>query len=82
MKRLTHNKEKSPNPEKNKENTAMLEGSKQLLLKTCEELAKCSQITIKEYEKYLLEETDWRQLAKIMTKLRSALNNYYAAGGK
>ena len=82
MKKLTYNKQNSSNSEKNKENTDMLEGSKQLLLKTCEELAKCSQTTITEYEKYLMEEIDWRQLAKTMTKLRSALNNYYAAGGK
>ena len=60
----------------------MLEGKRELLFKTCEELAKCSQTVITEYEKYLLEEIDWRQLAKTMTKLRSVLNNYYAAGGK
>ena len=82
MKKQTLNKEKVPESEKSKENIDMLEGSKQLLLKTCEELAKCSQTVITEYEKYLMEEIDWRQLAKTMTKLRSALNNYYAAGGK
>ena len=82
MKKQTLNKEKNPNSKKNKENIDMLEESKQLLLKTCEELAKCSQTSITEYEKYLMEEIDWRQLAKTMTKLRSALNNYYAAGGK
>jgi len=82
MKKQTLNKEKVPNPEKIKENTDMLEGNKQLLFKTCEELAKCSQTAISEYEKYLMEDIDWRQLAKTMTKLRSALNNYHAAGGK
>ena len=60
----------------------MLDGKRELLFKTCEELAKCSQTAITEYEKYLMEDIDWRQLAKTMTKLRSALNNYYAAGGK
>ena len=37
---------------------------------------------IDEYELYLLDETDWRKLAKVMTRLRSTLAQYYAAGGK
>jgi hypothetical protein len=60
----------------------MLEGRKELLLKTCEELAKCSKAAIEDYEKYLLDQSDWKQLAKTMSKLRSAHNNYLAAGGK
>lgn len=60
----------------------MLDGRKELLLKTCEELAKCCKNSVDDYEKYLLDELDWKQLAKTMTKLRSAYTNYLAAGGK
>jgi len=60
----------------------MLDGKKELFFKTSEELAKCAKIAIEDYEKYLLDQSDWKQLAKTMTKLRSAYNNYLAAGGK
>jgi hypothetical protein len=56
--------------------------SKDVLLKASENLAKSSENAIDEYELYLLDETDWRKLAKVMTRLRSTLAQYYAAGGK
>jgi len=53
-----------------------------LLEKTCQRLAENASETIQLYEKYLLDEVTWRDLAKNMTKLRSAISAYYAAGGK
>ena len=55
---------------------------KDILLKASENLAKASEDSIDEYERYLLDETDWRKLAKTMSRLRSSLAQYYAAGGK
>ena len=55
---------------------------KDILLKASENLAKASEESIDEYERYLLDETDWRKLAKTMSRLRSSLAQYYAAGGK
>ena len=55
---------------------------KDILLKASENLAKVSEESIDEYERYLLDETDWRKLAKTMSRLRSSLAQYYAAGGK
>ena len=55
---------------------------KDILLRASENLAKASEESIDIYELYLLDETDWRKLAKTMTRLRSSLAQYYAAGGK
>jgi len=55
----------------------------QTLLEKCsQKLAENASQTIELYEKYLLDEVTWRDLAKNMTKLRSAISAYYAAGGK
>lgn len=53
-----------------------------LLEKTCQTMAETSQQVIELYEKYLLDEATWRDLAKTMTKLRTSVSAYYAAGGK
>jgi hypothetical protein len=53
-----------------------------LLEKTCQKLAENASSTIELYEKYLLDEVTWRDLAKNMTKLRASISAYYAAGGK
>jgi len=53
-----------------------------LLEKTSKKLAENASETIQLYEKYLLDEVTWRDLAKNMTKLRSSISAYYAAGGK
>ena len=53
-----------------------------LLDKCSQHLAESSSETIELYEKYLLDEATWRDLAKNMTKLRAAISAYYAAGGK
>lgn len=53
-----------------------------LLEKNSQRLAETAQQTIDLYEKYLLDEATWRDLAKIMTKLRAAISGYHAAGGK
>ena len=55
---------------------------KDILLKASENLAKASEESIDIYELYLLDESDWRKLAKTMSRLRSSLAQYYAAGGK
>jgi hypothetical protein len=53
-----------------------------LLEKCSQKLAEnCSEV-VELYEKYLLDEATWRDLAKIMTKLRASISAYYAAGGK
>ena len=55
----------------------------QTLLEKCsQKLAENASETVELYEKYLLEQATWRDLAKNMTKLRSAISAYYAAGGK
>jgi len=53
-----------------------------LLEKTSQKLAENAQETIQLYEKYLLDQVTWRDLAKNMTKLRTSISAYYAAGGK
>jgi len=53
-----------------------------LLEKTSKKLAESASKTVELYEKYLLDQVTWRDLAKNMTKLRSAISGYYAAGGK
>jgi hypothetical protein len=53
-----------------------------LLEKTSKKLAESASETVELYEKYLLDQATWRDLAKNMTKLRSAISGYYAAGGK
>jgi thiaminase len=53
-----------------------------LLEKNSQRLAETAQETIELYEKYLLDQITWRDLAKIMTKLRASVSGYYAAGGK
>ena len=55
---------------------------KDVLLRASENLAKASEESIDIYELYLLDESDWRKLAKTMSRLRSSLAQYYAAGGK
>jgi hypothetical protein len=52
------------------------------LEKCSKKLAENASETIELYEKYLLDEATWRDLAKNMTKLRSSISGYYAAGGK
>ena len=55
----------------------------QTLLEKCgQKLAENASETIQLYEKYLLDQATWRDLAKNMTKLRSSISAYYAAGGK
>lgn len=58
------------------------EKSETLFNKACQKLAENATETISLYEKYLLEEATWRDLAKMMTKLRASISAYYAAGGK
>lgn len=53
-----------------------------LLEKTCQRLAENASEVVNAYEEYLLDQKDWRALAKIMTKLRTSISGYYAAGGK
>ena len=53
-----------------------------LLEKNSQRLAETAQQAVELYEKYLLDQATWRDLAKMMTKLRSAISGYYAAGGK
>jgi hypothetical protein len=53
-----------------------------LLEKTSKKLAETASETIELYERYLLDQATWRDLAKNMTKLRSSISAYYAAGGK
>ena len=53
-----------------------------LLEKTSQRLAETASEAVSAYEEYLLDQKDWRSLAKIMTKLRTAISGYYAAGGK
>ena len=53
-----------------------------LLEKNSKKLAEIASTTIELYEEYLLDQATWRDLAKNMTKLRSAISGYYAAGGK
>lgn len=53
-----------------------------LLEKCSQKLAETASDTIELYEKYLLDQVTWRDLAKNMTKLRSAISAFYAAGGK
>ena len=50
--------------------------------KACAKLAENASETINLYEEYLMEKITWRELAKIMTKLRASVSAYYAAGGK
>ena len=53
-----------------------------LFEKNCQKLAENAMETITLYEKYLLDQANWRDLAKMMTKLRASISGYYAAGGK
>ena len=53
-----------------------------LLEKVSQKLAENAQETIELYERYLLDQVTWRDLAKNMTKLRSSISAYYTAGGK
>ena len=79
MKKLTSNKKK-PEPQ---EDLPMAEDKKsELLEKTSQKLAETAAEVLGMYEEYLLDQKDWRTLAKTMTKLRSAISGYYAAGGK
>jgi chemotaxis methyl-accepting protein methylase len=74
MKKLKHSK-KGVNLMENQKSLTLLE-------KTSQRLAETSTETIELYEKYLLDQVTWRDLAKNMTKLRSSISAYYAAGGK
>jgi len=58
----------------NKQNDP-LEKVIQTLVENCESVLKC-------YENYLLDKSDWRDLAKTMIKIKSSVNAYYSAGGK
>jgi hypothetical protein len=71
-------------PMQNKKGVNSMENQKALTLleKTSQKLAENAQETIELYEKYLLDQVTWRDLAKNMTKLRSSVSAYYAAGGK
>lgn len=53
-----------------------------LLEKSSKRLAEHADEVIDLYEKYLLDTANWRDLAKMMTKLRSSISAYYASGGK
>lgn len=53
-----------------------------LLEKSSKKLAENASETVELYEKYLLDQATWRDLAKNMTKLRTSISAYYAAGGK
>jgi len=53
-----------------------------LLEKASKKLAESASETVELYEKYLLDQVTWRDLAKNMTKLRASISAYYAAGGK
>ncbi|NDB87097.1 MAG: hypothetical protein EB127_31090 [Alphaproteobacteria bacterium] len=53
-----------------------------LLEKCSQQLAENASEIIQLYERYLLDDATWRDLAKNMTKLRAAISAYYAAGGK
>ena len=53
-----------------------------LLDKCSQHLAENASEIIELYEKYLLDQATWRDLAKNMTKLRASISAYYAAGGK
>ena len=50
--------------------------------RACAKLAENATETISLYEDYLMEKITWRELAKMMTKLRASVSAYYAAGGK
>ncbi len=78
MKKLTSNKKSTDKPQ---ELPMSEEKKSDLLEKSCQRLAECAKDTIGLYEKYLLDEVTWRDLAKNMTKLRTAISGYYAAGG-
>lgn len=75
MKKLTYNNKKGVNLVENQKSSTLLE-------KCSQRLAENSKEVIELYEKYLLDEVTWRDLAKIMTKLRASISAYYAAGGK
>lgn len=61
----------------------MINDKPQTLLEKCsQKLAQTASETIELYEKYLLDQATWRDLAKNMTKLRSSISAYHAAGGK
>jgi hypothetical protein len=75
MKKLTSNKQKGKIPMAEDKKTDLLE-------KTAQKMAEVASESVQLYEKYLLDEVTWRDLAKNMTKLRSAISGYYAAGGK
>jgi hypothetical protein len=75
MKKLTSNKQKGEIPMAEEKKADLLE-------KTCQKMAEVASESVELYEKYLLDEATWRDLAKNMTKLRSAISGYYAAGGK
>jgi len=53
-----------------------------LLEKCSQHLAENASDIVELYEKYLLDQATWRDLAKNMTKLRASISAYYAAGGK
>ena len=53
-----------------------------LLEKASKKIAESASETVELYEKYLLDQVTWRDLAKNMTKLRASISAYYAAGGK
>jgi len=79
MKKLTSNKKATQIPQE----SPMAEDKKSdLLEKTCQRLAETASEAVSGYEEYLLDKMDHRALAKIMTKLRTAISGYFAAGGK
>ena len=51
----------------------------QLFKRACAKLAENAAETVELYEKYLLDETGWRDLAKMMTKLRASVSAYRAS---
>jgi hypothetical protein len=52
------------------------------LEKIVQNLVQNCELAIKSYENYLLDKTDWRDLARIMKRIRSGVSDYYSAGGK
>jgi hypothetical protein len=67
---------------KNRRQEMLEDKALSLLEKASKKLAESASETVELYEKYLLDQVTWRDLAKNMTKLRASISAYYAAGGK
>ena len=56
-------------------NNDSLQKTVQNLVQTCELAVKC-------YENYLLDKSDWKDLAKVMKRVRSLVSDYHTECGK